>query len=277
MKTPTLEEVKKMYSNVKEVRCLFDKEIYNISEWERYFNNGNKSYWVEISRIDQPQAKLYDFETNKFAEIISYKSNPNIDLSKLTTELITELCKDEKIREVMINNGVVKNELEVNRWYKSKTHKEMLIYPTIKDQSTNALYGYGFSTDGFFEYYDKDTSNYCLCNDVASEYLYLATPQEIETALKNEAVKRGFADGVKYESPHFKIQNTCKGRFRFDVENNALYNNGTSVFIDGEWSEIIKEEPKKQETYIKIPLSVITLTDSDKKLGKKVRDIAKNV
>jgi hypothetical protein len=30
-----------------------------------------------------------------------------IDITKLTSELITELCKDENIKEFMINNGVV--------------------------------------------------------------------------------------------------------------------------------------------------------------------------
>ena len=35
-------------------------------------------------------------------------------------------------------------------------------------------------------------------------------------------------------------------------------------------------EPKKEETYIKIPLSIITLTESKKKLGKIVKNLAKN-
>jgi hypothetical protein len=35
-------------------------------------------------------------------------------------------------------------------------------------------------------------------------------------------------------------------------------------------------EPKKEETYIKIPLSIITLTDSKKKLGALVKSIAEN-
>jgi hypothetical protein len=35
-------------------------------------------------------------------------------------------------------------------------------------------------------------------------------------------------------------------------------------------------EPKKEETYIKIPLSIITLTESDKKLGALVRSISEN-
>jgi hypothetical protein len=30
-----------------------------------------------------------------------------IDITKLTTELITELCKDENIKQTLINNGVV--------------------------------------------------------------------------------------------------------------------------------------------------------------------------
>jgi hypothetical protein len=35
-------------------------------------------------------------------------------------------------------------------------------------------------------------------------------------------------------------------------------------------------EAKKEETYIKVPLSIITLTESDKKLGVLVRSISEN-
>ncbi len=35
-------------------------------------------------------------------------------------------------------------------------------------------------------------------------------------------------------------------------------------------------ESKKEQTYIKIPLSIITLTESDKKLGRLVRTISEN-
>jgi len=106
MKTPTLEEVKKMYSNVKEVEgtcgvtgVLNLHKIYTgISDCICCMTEDNKSLI------------LYDSENNGYAKILSYKSN--IDLSKLTPDLITELCKDDNVKEILINNGVVKNELE---------------------------------------------------------------------------------------------------------------------------------------------------------------------
>jgi hypothetical protein len=104
MKTPTLEEVKNRYANVKEVRCANSKtkglvtfkniEVLNDGSIVQDFRGEN---WIV----------LYYAPKDKHAEIISYKSNPNIDLSKLTPELITELCKDENIKQTLINNGVV--------------------------------------------------------------------------------------------------------------------------------------------------------------------------
>jgi hypothetical protein len=260
MKTPTLEEVKAYFKNAKEVKGNFKK--FDISKILDTLHKASGCYWVILEDNYRPVVWGYD---NGYAEIISYKSNPNIDLSKLTPDHIVELCKEPNIKEFMINNGVVKSELEVGRWNFITCYSfEYRFF--IEEIKNNKVYGYGFDEkDEFYQSNELIGLNYIKTNR-------LLTPQEVETALKNEAVKRGFIDGVKYESPKCKIPNTCKGRFRFDAEINVLYNNGIAVFMDGVWAEIIKEE-----TYIKIPLSVITLTESDKKLGKIVKNLAKNV
>jgi hypothetical protein len=46
-----------------------------------------------------------------------------------------------------------------------------------------------------------------------------------------------------------------------------------TLINNGVWATIIPQE----ETYIKVPLSIITLTESNKKLGKIVKNLAKNV
>jgi hypothetical protein len=271
MKTPTLEEVKQKYSNAKEVRCLADKNIYNVSNFFlSYETDKEEVFFVfkENERIKVNAENISKYcviwdKDNDFAEIISYKSNPNIDLSKLTTDHIIELCKDENIKEFMINNGVLKNELEVGKWYKIK-NKNILF---IKLES-------GFY--GFLNGVEKKLNWEWVYNS----YYELATPQEVETALKNEAVKN-YKMGDKIEP----IENLYYGgskmiidnlNFKYNFEDNLLFvedEKGYAVFVfnKGVWAEIIKEE-----TYIKIPLSVITLTESDKKLGRLVRTIAEN-
>jgi hypothetical protein len=189
-----------------------------------------------------------------------------IDTSKLTPELITELCKDENVKQILINNGVVKNELEVNRWYKANSGG-------IAFKSENGEY-YGFDADGKFVN-RRDYDHYYEFEHKQWNWQPI-TPQEVETALKNEAVK-------KYKGVT-KIDNTnvCSIGNKYDIELNNfeffadrnMFTCGKKkvvLFLNGVWAE-----PKKEETYIKIPLSIITLTDSDKKLGALVKSIAEN-
>lgn len=66
-----IEEVKEYFKNAKEVRCLQDDAIYDLTNKVtgsiHVFNAG---FWIEINSVD---VLLYQYE--KFAEIISYKDN----------------------------------------------------------------------------------------------------------------------------------------------------------------------------------------------------------
>lgn len=68
MKTPTLEEVKEHFKNAKEVRCLVDNQIYDISDLEIIMDDKGRA---EVILKDLRYCRLYKFE--KYAEIISYK------------------------------------------------------------------------------------------------------------------------------------------------------------------------------------------------------------
>jgi hypothetical protein len=109
MKTPTIEEVKEFFKDAKEVECNEQpievyRNKYKINIDTIRFVNENQIVCNSINK-DTPYVSLW--YKGQYAKIISYKSNPNIDLSKLTTDHIIELCKDENIKEFMINNGVV--------------------------------------------------------------------------------------------------------------------------------------------------------------------------
>lgn len=175
------------------------------------------------------------------------KENPNIDLSKLTPELITELCKDENVKEFMINNGVVKNELEDNTYYQFENGALQF---NIKDGN-----GYGICVY-------KKLQNECewLLHSNNGKFRK-ATPQEIETALKNEAVKRGYKkNGVNVKSLSTGVVWTKSGNitFEYSERGNSLkmwsdlsetkhdgYKDKSKCYIEifkyGTWAEIIPQ------------------------------------
>ena len=81
-----------------------------------------------------------------------------------------------------------KVELEVGKWYKSTTLSNVFLF--LKDKE----YGrYGFDSNGWYNVTD---SNFELEPDKWT----LATKEEVETALIAEAKKRGFKEGVYFNS-----------------------------------------------------------------------------
>jgi hypothetical protein len=267
MKKPTIEEVKAYFKDAKKVDdnvnvCIIDIDTIR---YDRFVKD------VIVCNSDCNLSGLTTlYNSGGYSKIISYKSNPNIDLSKLTTDHVVELCKEPNIKEFMINNGVVKNELEVGKWYKSPKYGQALFcLQEVKELRINA---YGFDYNGVWH-------NLVDFGKLSNER-ELATPQEVATALKNEAVKK-YKMGDKIEP----IENLYYGgskmiidnlNFKYNFEDNLLFvedekEYAVFVFNKGVWADPIKEE-----TYIKIPLSIITLTDSDKNLGRLVRTIAEN-
>jgi len=77
----------------------------------------------------------------------------------------------------------------------------------------------------------------------------LATPKEVQQALKKEAVKRGFKVGVKYKHNWFgSYEEHTLDNLNFKLNNNSFgYNTLCSkgcpwIFKDGTWAEIIPNE-----------------------------------
>ena len=200
-----------------------------------------------------------------------------IDTSKLTPELINELSRDENVKQILINNGVVKNELEfkANNWYGVKWNDGDIDLFLCESVSNDKIKRHNYFRNGnILKIGIDEVKKIDLLND-SRRSVFIPTPQEVETALKNEAVKKyKVGDKIKNHQGEFILEN-------LDIIYNNKYNDGIYVnqgdgvwlMMNGIWAEIIPQE----ETYIKIPLSTITLTDSKKKLGKIVKNLAKNV
>lgn len=95
---PTLEEVKAYFKNAKEVKCLSDLEIYDISELEiKRGEASNKSYFAK-NKQGCSIAELY--YNNEYAEILS-----NLDNELYRTQAI------ETIKELMTKHEIKTTEL----------------------------------------------------------------------------------------------------------------------------------------------------------------------
>jgi len=176
---------------------------------------------------------------------------------QLTKSQIIEISEDGSLVKELFPD-VFEVELEVGKWY-NWINKELLF--CVTEIKRNRIYYYGFD-DGVYnkiEWIHKD-------NDFEP-----ATPEEVETALVNEAKRRGFVKGnVIKECLHGGDFNAklVKG-YLFEYESNQLWINSKTngynvcIFDNGTWAEIIQppnDVIKVIETYGKDKL--ITLIES---------------
>jgi len=78
MKTPSLEEVKAYFKDAKEVRCLFDGNIYDVSSGKYEFVE--VFFGVRLWKNHNNYATVY--KDGKYAEIISYKDKTHESAKK---------------------------------------------------------------------------------------------------------------------------------------------------------------------------------------------------
>lgn len=142
-----------------------------------------------------------------------------------------------------------KQELEVGKWYKYKKEKRFICYITENGR-------YGFDADGDWFKEIKSDNKF-------DEGYYLATPQEVGTALINEAKRRGFKDGCIINNSPLGFpdmpQKIDGDRLQWDgTYLNFGYRNH-AIFKDGKWAEII-EQPTE-----------MTVAEIEAKLGYSIK------
>lgn len=126
---------------------------------------------------------------------------------------------------------------EVGKWYKNR-FGELGCYESGRC-------GYGFESNGTW----RDSGTAFGFNDATYEWI-AATHSEVESALIAEAKKRGFKEGVVFNSPNPQYEFSFNQKLissSFKLMGNTLSgrsdkNTGScNIFQDGEWAEIIKE------------------------------------
>ena len=146
------------------------------------------------------------------------------------------------------------NKLEVGKWYKKQCGILFNFQGKFSCLGDSGSYGFGVSK----KWYEN------IGVDATELYEYtLATEEEVKTALVNEAVKRGFVEGARYNSLNNKNflcnQNEKIQRLEYYRRENCLVDNYGVVFDNGKWATLITEPTEKEL------------------LGDKIKDLEKNL
>ena len=235
MKTPTIEEVKEYFKNAKEVKCLFDGQIFDISESE--IVSDKEDYFEVINGKVHTYCRLY--KSGKYAEIISYIE----PTTKVRNSVLLQLADNNSFSEELIRKEfpqLFDNKLEVGKWYKSRANR--LVY------RTGNYNNYGFCRGMIWK-------NDLMCYEPKN--WELATPQEVETAFKDLFIKMGFIKGKVFKCLDTNLEITIKNsNLDFDhfETGNIIYIDDYQVFKNG-----------KLATIIETPTDIITIVE---KYGK---------
>ena len=130
-------------------------------------------------------------------------------------------------KEFLKEKGLIEPELEIGKWYHYGT--DLLVW-----NGGDLTYGFSLGVDYL--------NNAYFTVDNATP----ATDREVEEALIKEAKKRGFKEGVKFETldgSEVTFENTkvFERAIAFFNDHTEMYENGGCFFKDGKWAEIIED------------------------------------
>ena len=153
--------------------------------------------------------------------------------------------------DLMVNHlkekGLIKEELKVGKWYISETGTIAFI-----DSCANGKY-YGYGLNNLGDWINDGKNIFYM-----SYQKRIATRKEVEEALIKEAKKRGFKEGVRFESAFNGDDHIQRECLRFNVEDNTLVECregkifGNFIFHNGKWATIIEEKKLTLEERIEI-------------------------
>ncbi len=165
---------------------------------------------------------------------------------EITKEQIIEMASwgnsrdNEKVKEWFPE--AFEKKLEAGKWYKHISTKNTIVFKEEREE------GYGF----YNGIYSNDWAIFDADNWTK------ATPQEVETALINEAKKRGFKENENascYWEKEDITHSNMNGDLYYDSSLNVLFIGSYAIFDDGKWATITE---------------TITIQEAEKLLNKKI-------
>lgn len=249
-KKPSLSDVKEYFKDAKTVECLADKKIFEISNLNLVKNNegGDVYYSFDSENHHSNDDYCVCFTNDKgYAKIIT-KKEPTYQITK---EQILELSKTNCANKEYLNEwfpDVFEVKLKAGKWYKStyvnKSGINSKFLAFIIDLKSQKNYGFNFlgewKKNMFFE--------------IPSNSLIEATNQEVETALKNEAVKR-------YKVGDYIVRNFDKNlgdviinkemyindsEYYYNAQDDYLEFHGFVVYSKGQWALVLETKTIKE-------------------------------
>jgi len=223
-------ELKPRLEKIGEIGAL----IGSFKKYNYLSNNYNEKLYFDFicNGWDKEHEYISVFNADLFLQCCGVELEETFTLTK--SEIIEN--KDKTLKEMF--KGIFEVELEVGKWYKHKGLEYIFCFNGCYEDCSQ----YGITKNGW-------------CNEISSDKKHLhnfipATEEEVKTALENEAIKRGFKEGVYFKN----IANTDLGtvyklnkpsfRFGYSTSKNSLdcENSKGLIFIDGKWATIIKQK-----------------------------------
>jgi len=219
------------------------ENISNFNEFNYLVNNLAGSF-IAISNV-------FKSDTHRYNRIVYEIWNEEIFLNAcgIETEPTYTITKEQLLE---LENGftlpklkqwfpdVFEVKLEVGKWYKVKNlTKGSLGFDGLGqytlEEHQNGLCDY----DEGFNFKQADSIIWRTNGKITE-----ATEQEIFEALKNEAVKRGFKEGVCVKG--MDSGDSCMLSSRKSLDYDGALNFGYDIFRNGVWAEIIQTLTKKE-------------------------------
>lgn len=208
--------------------------VNNDHEVDHYFEIGEE---VECTGEGMPDTGNYRFTNKSLTQWMHPSSYEPIKKPKTREQLEKKIAKYTKQLE-----GLESKKLELNKWYIGiNQHPVFLV---SKSKSNNMFYCYGFDLNGewFDEYEEGRRSQTHVKN-----FKIPATEEEVFEALKAEAIKRGFKEGVKTKGVGDNLEvSTITEGMEYKPSDNVLKSNCVgkfyikrNIFKNGSWAEII--------------------------------------
>jgi len=209
-------------------KCLFGANI-NASEGDFYVVNS-------LTNICSRKNKYTEVTESEWLTLLK---NKDMKTFEITEEQIKQLNKSAENDTPKLISVDLKNwfpnafELELNKWYKSDMGGLWFAAEFLDGGKKQRSYGFNRKSEWINSGYRDSTG------------LVLATPQEIESALINEAKKRGYKDG-NYKCLSLSSR-TYSHSDDYIFYNDKLYSGWVDdhrniIFQNGKWAEIIEQQ-----------------------------------
>ena len=222
-------------------------EIYSVTCFNDYpYLTNTGGYLDSISNISKGNFEVTLSRVECIYEI--WNERVFLEACGIETQETFEITKETIIKYKMKDEfpEVFKVKLEVGKWYKTKSNCLF----NLNEITDNFYLGYGFTESMTYYNYFKEY--------IRTE-LKEATEKEVFEALKNEAVKRGFKEGVCVQDVYNGKTEKCTTSIssnNFDYEKIGAGINsgkmalrdsdGSIIFFNGKWAKIIPTKTKEE-------------------------------